>query len=67
MELWNASGLVLAVNIFSETGGASTTKPKTKENQTFHYTRRITPKRVKSLRCPNPRHRPRQYTYLRRR
>jgi len=25
-------------------------------NQTFHYTRRITPKRVTSLRCPSPRH-----------
>jgi len=26
------------------------------KNQTFHYTRRITPKRVMSLRCPSPRH-----------
>jgi len=25
-------------------------------NQTFHYTHRITPKRVTSLRCPSPRH-----------
>jgi len=25
-------------------------------NQTFHYTRRIKPKRVTSLRCPSPRH-----------
>jgi len=25
-------------------------------NQTFHYTRRITPKRVTSLRCPSPHH-----------
>jgi len=27
-----------------------------KPNQTFHYTRRIMPKRVTSLRCPSPRH-----------
>jgi len=26
------------------------------QNQTFHYTRHITPKRVTSLRCPSPRH-----------
>jgi len=26
------------------------------QTQTFHYTRRITPKRVTSLRCPYPRH-----------
>jgi len=25
-------------------------------NKTFHYTRRITPKRVTSWRCPSPRH-----------
>jgi len=25
-------------------------------NQAFHYTRRITPNRVTSLRCPTPRH-----------
>jgi len=30
------------------------TKPN--QNQTFHYTRRITPKRVTSLPCPSPRH-----------
>jgi len=27
-----------------------------KPNHTFHYTRRIMPKRVTSLRCPSPRH-----------
>jgi len=27
-----------------------------KTNQTFHYTRGITPKRVTSLRCSTPRH-----------
>jgi len=32
------------------------TLPKPK-NQTFRYTRRITPKRVTSWRCPSPRHR----------
>jgi len=26
------------------------------KKQTFHYTRRITPKRVMSWRCPSPRH-----------
>jgi len=26
------------------------------QNQTFHYTRRIMPKRVTSLRCPSPRY-----------
>jgi len=26
------------------------------QSQTFHYTRRITPKRLTSWRCPSPRH-----------
>jgi len=26
------------------------------QTQTFHYTRRITPKHVTSLQCPSPRH-----------
>jgi len=30
---------------------------------TFHYTRRITPKRVTSLRCPSPCHSARQHSY----
>jgi len=36
----------------------STQRHNTSKNkkQTFHYTRRITLKRVTSLRCPSPRH-----------
>jgi len=34
-----------------------------KINQTFHYTRRITPKRVTSWRCPTPRRSARQHSY----
>jgi len=34
-------------------------------NQTFHYTHRIRPKRVTSLRCPSPRHSAKQHSYLR--
>jgi len=33
-------------------------------NQTFYYTRRITPKRTTSLRCPSPRHSANKATQL---
>jgi len=35
-------------------------------NQTFNYTRHITPKRVTSWWCPSRRHSSRQHSYLRR-
>jgi len=35
-------------------------------NQTLHYTRRIMPKRVTSLRCSSPRHSTRQQSYFHR-
>jgi len=41
-------------------------KQKTKTNQTFRFTRRITPKRVTSLRCLSPRHSAKAHSYLRR-
>jgi len=34
-------------------------------NQACHCTRRITPKRVTSLRCPSPRHSAKGHSYLR--
>jgi len=44
-----------ATGNYTETSfGLNQSKIVTK-NQTFHYTRRITPKRVTSWRCPSPR------------